>query len=60
MHPEMESDTYIHDGLHYQMSVIEKVIGTEPHEKHKEHGQWWWLGNVPDGIEIAEFYLKES
>ena len=37
MHPEEEGDTYITDGLHYQMSVENKVIGTEPMEKHKTH-----------------------
>lgn len=59
MHPAEEGDTYIHDGLHYQMSVEEKVIGTEPHEKHSQHGQWWWMGNVPEGIEIDDFYLNK-
>lgn len=47
-----DGDTYIDDGLHYQMSVIHRVIVTEPHEKHTQHGQWWWIGNVPNGVEI--------
>ena len=57
IHPEEIDDTYIDDGLHYEMSVVKKVIGTEEHDKHKTHGQWWWLGNVPEGIEIEDFYL---
>lgn len=60
MHPIEEGDTYIDDGLHYEMSVINKVIGTEQIEKHVLHGQWWWMGNIPDGIEIAPFYLKKD
>lgn len=52
MHPAEEGDTYIHDGLHYRMSVEEKVLVTEPHEKHSVHGEWWWAGNVPEGVYI--------
>lgn len=58
IHPEKEGDTYIDDGLHYQMSVEHKVIVTEPHEKHIKNGQWWWRGNIPKGIEIDKFYLS--
>ena len=57
MHPEEEGDTYIHDGLHYQLSVEEKVLCTEPHEQHKERGEWWWVGNIPKDILIDSFYL---
>lgn len=57
MHPKMEGDTYIPDGLHYQMSVINKVIGTECHENHSINGEWWWVGNIPNGIVIDNFYL---
>lgn len=52
MHPAEEGDTYIHDGLHYRLSVEEKVLVTEAHERHKAHGQWWWAGSVPEGVEI--------
>lgn len=58
IHSEELGDTYIDDSLHYEMSVIHKVIGTEPMEKHKIHGQWWWMGNVPEGIEIDPFYRR--
>lgn len=58
IHPEMEGDTYIDDGLHYEMSVIHKVIVTEPEPQHSKRGEWWWRNNIPWGIEIAEFYLK--
>jgi hypothetical protein len=41
MHPEVEGDIYIHDGLHYRLSVELKVLVTEPWEKHKNNGEWW-------------------
>jgi hypothetical protein len=56
MHRAEPGDTYIHDGLHYQLSVEEKVLVTEPHEQHKLRGEWWWAGNVPEGITPADFY----
>lgn len=56
IHPPEPGDTYIDDGLHYEMSVIKKVICTERWEKHKVHGEWWWKGNVPAGLEIEDFY----
>lgn len=54
IHKQEEGDTYIDDDLHYQMSVIHKVIAAEPMEKHKESGEWWWTGNIPFGIEIEK------
>lgn len=56
IHGEEPGDTYIDDGLHYQMSVLHRVIGSEPNEQHMKSGQWWWMGNVPDGITIDPFY----
>lgn len=58
MHPAEDGDTYIDDGLHYRMSVDHKVIGAESHERHSITGQWWWVGNIPDGVEIDPFYLS--
>lgn len=58
MYAEEPGDTYIDDNLHYKMSCEFKVIGTEPMDIHKLHGQWWWLGNVPEGVQIASFYLQ--
>lgn len=58
MHPEMPNDTYIPDHVHYQMSVIEKCIVTEPHEQHSIHGQWWWRNQIPDNVTIESFYLE--
>lgn len=55
MFPVEEGDTYIDDGLHYEMSVIRKVIGSESMEKHKLDGRWYWLGNIPEGVEIQSF-----
>jgi hypothetical protein len=58
IHPKEEGDTYIDDGLHYEMSVIHKVIGSEPADLHAKSGQWWWLGNIPEGVRIDSFYLS--
>lgn len=61
MHPAMEGDTYLHDGISYRLTVEERVIVTEPmdcHEGrggHRMHGQWWWAGNVPDDVEIERW-----
>ena len=60
IHPAENGDTYIDDGLHYEMSVVKKVIGTEEHDKHKIHGEWWWIGNVPENIIIDNFYLNQN
>lgn len=58
IHKEEPGDTYIPDGLHYRMSVLSKVIGTEENDKHMKHGQWWWMGNIPEGIVIEPFYFE--
>lgn len=58
IHPAENGDTYIDDGLHYEMSVINKVIGTEEIERHKIHGQWWWMGNIPQDVLIEPFYFE--
>lgn len=42
-----DGDTYIDDGLHYEMSVIHKVIVAFPWDKHKNHPQWWWVNMAP-------------
>ena len=58
MHSPEPGDVYIHDGLHYELSVIHKVIVTEPNYKHRFRGEWWWKKNVPENIEIDSFYLS--
>lgn len=55
---ECEGDTYINDDLHYQMSVVHKVIVTEINKDHLLNGKWWWRNDVPEGITIDEFYLE--
>jgi hypothetical protein len=56
MHAEEPGDTYIHDGLHYTLSVEEKVICSESWDGgHSEHGEWWWVGNVPEDVEIERY-----
>ena len=36
----MEGDTYIHDGLHYYLSVLTGAIIASPN--HKEDNLWFW------------------
>ena len=52
LRPAEPGDTYIDDELHYQLSVIKRVLVTEPCDKHMKNAEWWWVGNVPDGVEI--------
>ena len=49
-------DTYIGDDLHYTLSVRHKVLVTQRFEEHRQSGEWWWKGSVPQGVEIDEFY----
>lgn len=64
MHPALEGDTYVDDGLHYRLSAELHVLVTEPMELpagvglggHAVHGRWWWRGNVPEGVSIDPFY----
>lgn len=37
----MDGDTYIDDGLHYELSVIQKMLVADRNEK--ENGRWYWL-----------------
>jgi len=46
---EESGDTYIDDELHYEMSVVHKVIVTKPMPEHSITGEWWWAGNIPEG-----------
>jgi hypothetical protein len=56
MHPEIPGDTYLDDGLHYSLSVDHRVLVTEPWDAHSKRGEWWWRGNVPEGVTIEDFY----
>lgn len=58
--PEMAGDTYIDDGLHYEMSAVHKVICTTPMPQHVETGEWWWIGNIPTGVLVDDFYLTHN
>jgi len=58
-HPEMEGDTYLDDEAAYYLSAIKKVLVTEPMERHQRVGEWWWKGNVPEWVEIDEFYKNK-
>jgi hypothetical protein len=58
IHPAQNGDTYIDDSLHYQMSVIHKVIVTEEIDRHMIRGEWWWRNNVPSDIKIDSWYYE--
>ena len=36
-----KDDTYINDRLHYELSVIQKVV--VPDKDEEENGLWYWL-----------------
>ena len=57
IHSAEDGDTYIDDGLHYTMSCDRKVICTQEWEEHQFRGEWWWVGNIPEGIVIDPFYI---
>lgn len=62
-HPAREGDTYLHDGIHYKLSVETRTIVSEPMDPdpgspgrggHRAHGQWWWVDEVPDDVVIEK------
>lgn len=58
---EKDGDVYIDDDLHYEMSVIKKVLVTTFNEYHiKNGGEWWWKGRQPKDVIIDPFYLREG
>ena len=60
MNEERAGDTYIDDGLHYELSVIRKIlVTTDSDSLSNPYGQWWWKGSVPKNVKINEFYLKD-
>jgi len=59
MHGEGEEDLYLDDGIHYYLSVVAKVLVTEPHDLHKLRGEWWWINNIPEGVYIDPFYKEK-
>ncbi len=55
MHPKEPGDTYLHDGIHYTLSVEIGAIVTEKMEEggrggHRCHGEWWWVTQVPSDV----------
>lgn len=57
LHPAEEGDRYLDDGVHYVLSVEQKVLVTQPHEQHMQRGEWWWRDAVPDDVVIDSFYM---
>ena len=60
MHAAEPGDTYLDDGIHYMLSAEKKLLVTEPMERHKHHGEWWWSGNVPGDVSPEAFYLRPN
>ncbi len=57
---KMKGDIYIDDTLHYEMSVVHKVLVTTPMKQHKKMGgEWWWKGREPKDVIIDEFYYSK-
>ena len=65
-HPAEPGDTYLHDGLHYRLSVEMDAIVTEPMYcdggrcGHAYHGEWWWRDRVPADVEVDPYVLKRG
>lgn len=58
MFPAEKGDKYIDDTMHEILSLNAKVLVSEPHERHKITGEWWWINNIPNGVEIDDFYMR--
>ena len=43
-HRKRKTDTYINDRLHYELSVILKVVAPSIHED--KTGKWYWIKDV--------------
>ena len=56
IHKKESGDLYIDDELHYHLSVVEKILVTEPIKQHKLRGEWWWRHKIPKNIKIEKFY----
>ncbi len=60
-HPAQEGDTYLHDGIHYKLTVETRAIVSEPMNPdpanpgrggHAAHGEWWWGHEVPEDVVV--------
>lgn len=60
IHGEELGDTYIDDELHYQMSVVHRVIASETQDVHALNGRWWWIGNIPQNVCVDDFYSQRK
>lgn len=50
---EQPDDTYVDDGLHYELSVERGVIVALPWPDHKTNPQWWWVGQAPNNADFS-------
>jgi hypothetical protein len=60
MHPKMPGDQYLDDGVHYELSAVEKLLVTERADEHVKRGIWWWRNEVPRGVDVDCFYVREQ
>lgn len=66
MHPEGPDDRYFDDGVHYVLSVEQKILVTEAMLEeggrggHAVHGEWWWRDSVPEDVVVDPFYLSQD
>ena len=60
MFPARPDDrAYLDDGLHERLSSNGLgVLVSEPHEKHRLDGLWWWYDQVPEGRSPSPIYEK--
>lgn len=56
--PAEDDDTYLHDGIHYTLSVELHALVTD--SEHFTHGLWWWANEVPDNITIDKWWEDNS
>lgn len=65
MHEAEEGDIYIDDAVQYVLSVQARVLATEPMESeqgrggHAVHGEWWWVGAVPEDVVLEVWPTDE-
>lgn len=61
INPPLPGDFYMEDDLHYELSVVRKVLVTTENSHHiKNGGKWWWKGQEPDDVVIDSFYYEPT
>jgi hypothetical protein len=61
LNAEEEGDVYIDDDLHYELSVVKRVLVTTEITYHMANGgEWWWRGREPKDVPIYWLYYEED